>query len=58
MKTLLGWIVVLSVIFFGVGEFAGGWYLGVPSQTPLLVYKKNNCRSGIAAYGYGYGVSV
>lgn len=45
MKTLLGWIVVLSVIFFGVGEFAGGWYLGVAPQTPLLVYKKTTAKT-------------
>lgn len=45
MRGLLGWLVVLSVIFFGVGEFAGGWYLGVPTQTPVLVYKKTTAKT-------------
>ena len=45
MKTLLGWLVVVSVIFFGVGEFAGGWYLGVAPQTPVLVYKKTTATA-------------
>ena len=45
MRTLLGWLVVLAVVFFGVGEFAGGWYLGVASQTPVLVYKKTVAKA-------------
>ena len=45
MRTLLGWLVVLAVVFFGVGEFAGGWYLGVPPQTPVLVYKKTTAKT-------------
>ena len=45
MRTLLGWLVVLGVVFFGVGEFAGGWYLGIPPQTPVLVYKKTTAAA-------------
>ncbi len=45
MRTLLGWLVVVSIVFFGVGEFAGGWYLGVAPQTPLLVYKKTTAKA-------------
>lgn len=40
MRDLLGFILILAVIFFVVGE-TRGWYLGVPSQTPILVYKKD-----------------
>lgn len=39
-----GWIkflALLTIVFFGVGEFAGGWHLGIPPQTPILVYKKS-----------------
>lgn len=40
MRDLLGFILVLAVVFFVVGEFRG-WYLGVPTQTPILLYKKD-----------------
>ena len=30
------------IIFFGVGEFLGGWYAGVAPGTPVLVYKKTH----------------
>ncbi|UCH26742.1 MAG: hypothetical protein JSV66_03590 [Trueperaceae bacterium] len=29
------------VVFFGVGEWRG-WYLGVPAQTPMFIYKKDH----------------
>ena len=35
-------LAVAVVIFFGVGEFLGGWYVGVAPQTPVLVYKKTH----------------
>jgi hypothetical protein len=41
MRDLLVFCVVAAVVFFGVGEWRG-WYLGIPSQTPLVVYKKSH----------------
>lgn len=41
MKGFLGFIVFLAAVFFGVGEFKG-WTLGIPSQTPLLIYKSDS----------------
>ncbi|CAN5861552.1 hypothetical protein BH24DEI2_BH24DEI2_16860 [soil metagenome] len=40
MRSLLQFAVFLAVVFFVVGEFLGGWYLGVPPQTPVYLYKK------------------
>ena len=40
VKDFLVTCVVLAVIFFAVGEWRG-WYLGVASQTPMYVYKKD-----------------
>ena len=40
MRDLLIFLVLLAAVFFGVGEWQG-WYLGVPTQTPILVYKKD-----------------
>jgi len=39
MRGLIAWIVILTIVFFAVGETTG-WYLGVPSHTPVFVYKK------------------
>lgn len=41
MRDLLGFLLILAVVFFVVGE-TRGWYLGVPSQTPIFVYKKDH----------------
>jgi hypothetical protein len=41
MKGFLGFIVFLAAVFFGVGEFKG-WTLGIPAQTPLLIYKSDS----------------
>ncbi len=38
MRGLIVWLVILTVVFFAVGE-THGWYLGVPSHTPVFVYK-------------------
>ena len=38
MRGLIVWIVILVGVFFVVGE-SHGWYLGVPSHTPVFVYK-------------------
>ena len=40
MRSLLQFAIFLVVVFFVVGEFLGGWYLGVPPQTPVFLYKK------------------
>lgn len=41
MRDLLGFLLVLAAIFFVVGELRG-WYLGVPTQTPILLYKMDH----------------
>src|SRR5690606_13356452 len=40
VRDFLGFLVILAVIFFVVGEISG-WYLGVAAQTPTVVYKKD-----------------
>ena len=40
MRDFLIFLVVLAIVFFAVGEWRG-WYLGVPSSTPVFVYKKD-----------------
>lgn len=42
MRGLIQFLIFLAIVFFVVGEFFGGWYLGVPPHTPLLVYKKTH----------------
>ena len=44
MRGFLIFLVLVIGIFFGVGEWQG-WYAGVPSQTPVLVYKKDRLAS-------------
>lgn len=41
MRDLLGFLIFLAAVFFIVGELRG-WYLGVPTQTPILVYKMDH----------------
>lgn len=41
MRGLLTFLLVLAIVFFVVGE-TRGWYLGIPGQTPIMVYKKNH----------------
>ena len=41
MAAWLKFAAFLVIVFFGVGEFLGGWYLGVAPQTPMFVYKKD-----------------
>ena len=41
MRDFLIFLVVLTIIFFAVGEWRG-WYLGIPGQTPIVVYKKDH----------------
>ncbi|HET9027761.1 MAG TPA: hypothetical protein VFN07_09580 [Trueperaceae bacterium] len=40
MRGFIGFLVIVAIIFFAVGE-TRGWYLGLPGQTPILVYKKD-----------------
>lgn len=42
MRDFLGFLVFLAAIFLVVGEFFGGWYLGVLPQTPAFVYNKTH----------------
>lgn len=44
MRDLLGFLLILAIVFFVVGE-TRGWYLGVPSQTPIFVYKKDHAAT-------------
>ncbi len=39
MRGLLTFLIIVAIVFFAVGEWQG-WYLGVPPQTPVFVYKK------------------
>src|SRR5690554_4229476 len=41
MRQLLGFAVVVAIVFFAVGEWRG-WYLGVAGQTPVFVYKMDH----------------
>jgi hypothetical protein len=38
MRGFLTFLVLLVIVFFAVGE-THGWYLGLPSHTPVFVYK-------------------
>lgn len=40
MRDFLIFIVLASIVFFGIGEWRG-WLVGVPGQTPVYVYKMN-----------------
>lgn len=42
MRGLFQFAIFLAIVFFIVGEFFGGWYLGVAPQTPIFVYKNNH----------------
>jgi len=41
MRGLITFLIIVAVVFFAVGE-TRGWYLGFPTQTPILVYKKDH----------------
>jgi hypothetical protein len=41
MREILVFLMIGVVVFFGVGEWRG-WFLGVPAQTPVYVYKKDH----------------
>jgi len=60
MRGLLSFILLLTAVFFVVGEFFGGWYLGLPPHTPVLVYKKTHTaelsRRTTTAQQFAFGV--
>ena len=41
MRDLIIFLLILTAIFFAVGEWRG-WYLGIPNQTPVFVYKNDH----------------
>ena len=41
MRGFITFLIILAIVFFAVGE-TRGWYLGYPTQTPILVYKKDH----------------
>lgn len=41
MRDLLVFILFVLVVFFVVGEWRG-WHVGVPAQTPVMVYKSTS----------------
>ena len=41
MRDIIVFLLILTGIFFAVGEWRG-WYLGIPNQTPILVYKNDH----------------
>lgn len=45
MRGLIQFAIFLVIVFFVVGEFLGGWFLGVAPQTPVYVYKKTHTAS-------------
>jgi hypothetical protein len=41
MRDIVIFLLVLTAVFIGVGEWRG-WYLGVPGSTPVVVYKMDH----------------
>ncbi len=41
MRDLIIFVLILVGIFFAIGEWRG-WYLGIPNQTPIFVYKNDH----------------
>jgi hypothetical protein len=41
VRDIVIFLLILTGIFFAVGEWRG-WYIGVPGQTPVLLYKKDH----------------
>jgi hypothetical protein len=42
MRDSIKFLAFLIILFFGVGEFAGGWHVGMPPQSPVWLYKKSS----------------
>jgi hypothetical protein len=41
VRDIIVFLLILTGLFFAVGEWRG-WYLGVPGQTPVLLYKMDH----------------
>ncbi len=41
MRDLIVFLLILTGIFFAIGEWRG-WYLGIPNQTPIFLYKNDH----------------
>lgn len=41
MRDLIIFVLILVAVFIGIGEWRG-WYLGIPNQTPIFVYKNDH----------------
>lgn len=41
MRGILQFLGFCTIVFFVVGHWGGGWFLGVAPQTPIFVYKKD-----------------
>jgi hypothetical protein len=45
MSSLVKSLAFLTITFFGIGEFAGGWHVGMPPNTPVWLYKKSSSNT-------------
>jgi hypothetical protein len=41
VRDIVIFVLILTGIFFAVGEWRG-WYIGIPGQTPVVLYKKDH----------------
>jgi hypothetical protein len=41
VRDIIVFLLILTGIYFAVGEWRG-WYVGVPGQTPVVLYKKDH----------------
>lgn len=41
MRDIIIFLLILTGIFFAIGEWRG-WYLGIPNQTPIFLYKNDH----------------
>jgi hypothetical protein len=41
MRDIVIFLLILTGIFFAIGEWRG-WYLGIPNQTPIFLYKNDH----------------
>lgn len=40
MRDFIIFVIFVVAVFFGIGEWQG-WFLGIPGQTPVYVYKRD-----------------
>jgi hypothetical protein len=41
VRDIIVFLLILTGIYFAVGEWRG-WYVGIPGQTPVVLYKKDH----------------